>query len=261
MRVFIITMDDPVQTRDFIKYVIDNTQHEVIGLAQAQGDRMTIGKKRSKIGYLFALLAIMGLPYFLMNVAATVSDKIKKKLAKLGLVSDPSIAAYAEQKGIKTYRIKTPNSKKFKDELRSLKPDVIINQSQSIIKQELIDIPRLGIVNRHNALLPKNRGRLTPFWVLQKGESESGVSIHFVTEGIDAGDIIVQERYDVLPKDRFRSLVERNYAIAPKAMVKALDILATGQTEFMPNNDDEATYNTVPTFADAMVYRKRVGWF
>ena len=261
MRVFIITMDDPVQTRDFIKYVIDNTQHEIVGLAEAKGDRMTIGKNRSKVGYLFALMVIMGLPYFIQNVLVTISDKIKKKLAKFGMVKDPSIGVYAESKGINTFRIKTPNSKKFKEELRALNPDVIINQSQSIIKQDLIDIPKLGIVNRHNALLPKNRGRLTPFWVLKKNEKASGVSIHFVTEGIDAGEIIVQEEYALDPNDRFKSLVERNYKIAPIAMVKALDILASGQTEFLPNDDAEATYNTVPTLQDALIYRKRVGWF
>lgn len=261
MKVFIITMDDPVQTRDFIKYVIDNTQHEIVGLAEARGDRLTIGKNRSKIGYLFALMVIMGLPYFIQNVLVTISDKIKKKLAKFGLAKDPSIGSYAEAKGIKTFRIKTPNSKKFKEELKALEPDVVINQSQSIIKQDLIDIPRLGIVNRHNALLPKNRGRLTPFWVLNKGEKASGVSIHFVTEGIDAGDVIVQEEYALEANDRFKTLVNRNYKIAPVAMVKALDILAAGQTEFLPNDDAIATYNTVPTFKDALNYRKRVGWF
>jgi methionyl-tRNA formyltransferase len=45
----------------------------------------------------------------------------------------------------------------------------------------------IGVINRHNALLPKNRGRLTPFWVLYKGEKETGVSIHFIDEGIDSG--------------------------------------------------------------------------
>jgi len=58
-----------------------------------------------------------------------------------------------------------------------------------------LNIPKIGVLNRHNALLPKNRGRLTPFWVLYKGETETGVSIHFVTEDLDAGDIIVQKKF------------------------------------------------------------------
>lgn len=70
--------------------------------------------------------------------------------------------------------------------------DLIINQNQNILKKELLSIPKIGVINRHNALLPKNMGRLTPFWVLYKGEKVSGVSIHFVTEELNAGDIIVQ---------------------------------------------------------------------
>ena len=84
--------------------------------------------------------------------------------------------------GIKTFEIENPNSKKFLNEPRKLDPDIIINQSQSIIKEGLLQVPKIGVINRHNALLPKNRGRLTPFWVLYKGEKETGVSIHFVDE-------------------------------------------------------------------------------
>ena len=51
----------------------------------------------------------------------------------------------------------------FKKKLKAIEPDVIINQSQSIIKKPLLEIPKIGVLNRHNALLPKNRGRLTPF--------------------------------------------------------------------------------------------------
>src|SRR6056297_3998910 len=61
---------------------------------------------------------------------------------------------------------------------------------------------------RSGDLLPKNRGRLTPFWVLYKGEKETGVSIHFVTEGIDAGEIIVQKKFPITSKDTFNTIVK-----------------------------------------------------
>lgn len=255
MRIFIITMDDPVQTREFIKYIIDHKKDGIVGLAVSKGDRLTIGKQRSKFVYLISLLLIMGLPAFAKNSWITLADKIKKKFFKIGIGQDPSISAYAESLGIPVWNIKTPNSKKFQEELKALNPDIIINQSQSIIKKDLLDVPKIGVINRHNALLPKNRGRLTPFWVLYKQEKETGVSIHFVEEGIDSGDIIVQKKFSVTPKDTFSSIVKKNYEIAPKAMVEAIEILETGKYQLITNDDSLATYNTIPTLKEAWAYR------
>lgn len=256
MKIFIITMDDPVQTNDFIKSIIEDRLKDIVGLAVSKGDRLTIGKKKSKSVYLLSLLLIMGIPAFTKNSWVSISFKLKKKLAFYGIGKSPSIIEFANSKGIPTHEIKILNSSKFLDILRELKPDIIINQSQNIIKKELLSIPTIGVLNRHNALLPKNRGRLTPFWVLYKGEKETGVSIHFVTEGIDAGDIIVQEKYAVEKGDTFNSLVKKNYEIAPKAILKALDILENGMNKFISNDDSQATYNSIPTIRDAIQYRK-----
>lgn len=257
MRIFIITMDDPVQTRNLMKYIIDNRKSDIIGLAVPKGDRLTIGKNRSKFLYLISLLLIMGFPAFIKNSWITLTDKLQKKLAKKNLAKDPSIQAYARSQNIPVWEIKTPNSKKFREELKSLEPDLIINQSQSIIKKELLNIPRIGVLNRHNAMLPKNRGRLTPFWVLYKQEKETGVSIHFVEEGIDSGDIVVQKKFPITSKDTFKSIVKKNYELAPKAMVEAIEILEKGNYTLIENDDNQATYNTVPTLKEAWKYRLR----
>ncbi|MBP6650243.1 MAG: hypothetical protein KA281_11835 [Bacteroidia bacterium] len=256
MRIFIITMEDPVYTLPFIREIIDQRKQDIVGLATTRGDRMTIGKNRSRIVYLFSLLLIMGIPAFIRYAAITAGFKIRKKLATIfPFISSPSVLEYAKKKGIEVFDITTPNSKSFQEKLKTLKPDVIINQSQSIIKKELLNIPTKGVINRHNALLPKNRGRLTPFWVLFKREKETGVSIHFVEEGIDSGAIIVQERYAVHPSDTFNSLVKKNYEIAPKAMLKALTLMEAGNPVLLKNDDASATYNSVPTFKDAFHYR------
>ena len=105
--------------------------------------------------------------------------------------------------------------------------------------------------------MPKNRGRLTPFWVLYKGEKETSVSIHFVEEGVDSGDIVVQEKYPVSPKDTFNTVVKKNYQIAPVAMLKALDLLENGHKDFIPNDDSKATYNTTPSLKEAWEYRRK----
>jgi methionyl-tRNA formyltransferase len=248
-------MDDPVQTYDFIKKIIDVREGDIVGLAVPNGDRLTLSKGKSKNAYLISLLLIMGPFQFTKNALITISHKLKKKLSKIGIIKDPTILGYAESKGIEVKKIKSPNNKEFREYLQSLNLDIIINQSQSFIKKELLDIPKIGVLNRHNALLPKNRGRLTPFWVLYKGENETGVSIHFVEESLDSGDIIVQKKYRVSEKDTFNTLVKKNYSIASDAMLEALSILEKGDKNFIENFDQESTYNTTPSLKEAFRFR------
>lgn len=258
MRIFIITMDDPVYTLPFIREIIERRTSDIIGVATARGNRMTIGKKRSPLAYLIALLLIMGIVPFLRYAFITIHFRLRQKLSKwLPFISDPGILAFAQKKGIPVFEMVKVNSGEFLDTLRQLKPDVIIHQSQAFLKQPLLSIPAKGVLNRHNALLPKNRGRLTPFWVLLRDEKETGVSIHFVTEQIDAGDIVVQERFVVDEKETFHSLVQKNYKVAPVAMLRALERLESGNFTTIPNPDALATYNPVPTIRDAWNYRRK----
>ena len=259
MKIVILAMDDPLYTNRFIRQIIDARHDDIEGFVYVpKGNRMTLGKDKSKAAYIFSLLLIMGLFSFLSNSVITILHKIRINLSKkLPFIYSPLVIDYARGKNIKTFEIENPNSIKSLNILRELNPDIIINQSQSIIGEELLKIPAIGTINRHNALLPKNRGRLTPFWVLYKGEKKTGVSIHFVEKGIDSGDIIVQEKYDIDRKDTFGSLVKKNYKIAPKAMLKALDKLENGRKDYIPNDDGSSTYNTTPDLRHAVEYRIR----
>lgn len=257
MKIFIITMDDPVRTRSFISRIIESRSKNIIGVAVTPDSRLTLRKGKSKFLYIISLLLIMGPVHFSKNSIITVLHAIKKRLHSLGLIKDPTIAGYAAEHEIKVYKIKSPNNKNFLSMLKELAPDIVINQSQSILKKELLEIPKIGVLNRHNALLPKNRGRLTPFWVLFKEEKETGVSIHFVEEKMDSGKIVVQERYAVNKNDTFNTLVKKNYQIAPAAMLKAIDLLEQGFTDFIENSESSATYNSTPTLKEAYLYRKK----
>jgi folate-dependent phosphoribosylglycinamide formyltransferase PurN len=248
-------MNDPIHTYRFIKDIIDAKKDQIVGLAVPNGDRLTLAKGKSKYAYLVSLLLIMGPYHFINNALITALHKIKLKLSEYGLISDPSILGYAKKMGIPVKRIKTPNNNEFREYLNSLDLDIIINQSQSFIKKELLEIPRIGVLNRHNALLPKNRGRLTPFWVLYNKEKETGVSIHFVEESLDSGEIIVQKRFEVTSKDTFNTLVKKNYSIASKAMIEALNKLENGDNDFIHNDDNRASYNSTPLFQDAFAFR------
>lgn len=262
MKIFILSMDDPLYTIPFLKTVIDARAADICGVALVtKGDRLTVRRNQSKLAYLVALLVILGPIEYGRNVAKSLAHWVRGKLAaRFPRVRPSSLLDYAEVLSIRTFEVTNPNREDFLASLRELQPDVIINQSQSILKSELLSIPRLGTVNRHNALLPKNRGRLTPFWVKYKREPRTGVSIHFVDEKIDAGAIVVQKSFPVLKSDSISDIVRKNYEIAPDTMLEALDKLEKGDDNFLPNDDADATYNSIPTLRDAFRFRFGLSW-
>src|SRR5690625_2706586 len=193
MRIHIVTMDDPLFTLDFFEDIIKARYKDITGITVVKGGRLKIGKRRSKFVYLLSLLIIMGPVFFIQNTVKTTWYKLKKKFSTVvpGLQLN-TLESIAKQYNISIDYSDNPNSEGYLNLLKSREPDIIINQSQFILNDDFLKIPCIGVLNRHNALLPKNRGRLTPFWVLLKEEKETGVSIHFVEEGIDSGPIVVQ---------------------------------------------------------------------
>ena len=111
-----------------------------------------------------------------------------------------------------------------------------------------------AIITSTNMLLTSRRGKT--IILLTDGSNTAGP---FVDDGIDSGDIIVQEKFKVTKKDTFNSLVKKNYKIASDAMLKALDLLEKGNYKLIQNNDKFATYNSTPSLKDALKYRiKRI---
>lgn len=93
-----------------------------------------------------------------------------------------------------------PNEKKFIKIIRDLKPDLIITTYfDHIIKKDLIDIPKFGIINVHTALLPDYRGPFPALWPIIKGEKKIGVTVHYINnENLDVGPIIAQRELPVI---------------------------------------------------------------
>lgn len=252
-------MDDPIFTKKFISDIIVERKDDIVGLAVPVGDRLTLRKGKSKYAYIISLMLIMGPINFFKYSLTTILFQLKKLLYRKNILNDdPSIISFARFHGINAFRISSPNNNKFLNLLEKIKPDIIINQSQSILKSKLLSIPKIGVLNRHNALLPKNRGRLTPFWVIFHNEKSTGVSIHFVEEGIDSGDIVIQKEYLVEKNDTFNSIVKKNYEIASKAMLEALNVIESNKYKVNINDDKLATYNSTPTILDAIKYRIKI---
>jgi methionyl-tRNA formyltransferase len=255
MRIFITAMDEPYFMNPFIAKILKERQKDIIGLASSKGGRLTTRKKRLDISYAVTLLLITGLKNSIKIGNTSFLFWIQKKLGK-NVKKPMSIIRIAQQMKIPTWEVDSVNDAEFLAILEQLKPDLIINQAQEIVKPGFINIPPYGVLNRHSSLLPKNRGRLTPFWVLFRQEHETGVSIHFVTEEIDRGDIICQGKISVEKDDDFLTLTQKGYNVAADLMLSAIKKIESGTFDVLPNDPAKGNYNSIPTLHDALTYKK-----
>jgi methionyl-tRNA formyltransferase len=110
-----------------------------------------------------------------------------------------ALEIYASKPGIPFISI--PDSTKIlADWVRCLEPDlIVIYQMTSLLKKEIFSIPRFGAINLHPSFLPRYRGPNPWFWTYYNMETEGGVTIHFIDEGEDTGDIIYQSSFEIPP--------------------------------------------------------------
>jgi methionyl-tRNA formyltransferase len=127
-------------------------------------------------------------------------------------LDDPvrSISQFAEHAGIPATGSRRINSPEAIERVEKAKPDWIFSINNfRIIKETLLAIPSKGTVNFHNGPLPYYRGVHIPSWAIINGETEHGVSWHYVNAGIDTGDLVGQRRFEVGPEDTAASLMIR----------------------------------------------------
>ena len=133
------------------------------------------------------------------------------------------------------------NSNENIDWIRSLSPDIIFCFGWSnLIKKDLLNLSKMGVVGYHPALLPKNRGRHPLIWALALGLNDSGSTFFFMTEGADDGDILTKEKVEILYEDDAKSLYDKVSNIALRQIETFLPKLQNNSFETIKQNNDLA---------------------
>src|SRR5438477_4491076 len=129
------------------------------------------------------------------------------------------------------------------EELRALKPDVIVVAAYGqILPRDVLEIPRLACLNVHASLLPRWRGAAPIQAAIAAGDCETGITVMYMDEGLDTGDILLRRSVEILPNDTGRSLHDRLAQIAPEALLESLRLVAAGEAPRIPQDNARATY-------------------
>ncbi len=124
-----------------------------------------------------------------------------------------------------------------------LKPDMIITAAYGqIIPKALLDYPKLGCINVHASLLPKYRGGAPVHRSIINGDHMTGISIMYMTEKMDAGNIIKQERVPIYDDDNVGILYDRLSVIGASLLKKTLPFIIDKANDSIPQDESKVTY-------------------
>jgi methionyl-tRNA formyltransferase len=111
-----------------------------------------------------------------------------------------------------------------------------------ILPRSVLEIPSVGCLNLHASLLPRHRGAAPIQAAIVAGDRESGITVMYMAEGLDTGDILLQSRLDLQPNETGGSLHDRLGQIAPASLDEALTHLREGNAPRIPQDASAATY-------------------
>jgi len=152
--------------------------------------------------------------------------------------TDETLKNYAEQYGIAyLYPVKI-NSDEFFEIASGYNCQLFVSMSfNQIFRKRIMELPTLTTINCHAGKLPFYRGRNILNWALINDESEFGITVHFVDEGIDTGDILLQRTYPIVDSDNYASLLEVAFNKCAEILYDAIKTLQSGFYERIVQNE------------------------
>ena len=127
--------------------------------------------------------------------------------------------------------------------VRASEPDVIFSfYFRSLIPVAVLSLAARGAFNMHGSLLPSFRGRAPTNWAVLKGATETGATLHVMTERADAGAIVDQQAVPVLPDDTGRQVFDKVTVAAEQVLWRSLPAIVAGQLRFLPNDVERGSY-------------------
>lgn len=176
------------------------------------------------------------------QVEALITKPDSRKGRGMKLLS-PKIKIEANNRGLKVYQPECIKREDIFGVLNEIKPDLIVVVAfGQVIPKKILELPYYGCINVHASLLPKYRGAAPIHWAVINGENETGITTILMDEGIDTGDILLQEKVTISPTDTAGIIHDKLAILGSKVLVDTVEGLKSGTLERIKQNEKEATY-------------------
>jgi methionyl-tRNA formyltransferase len=173
-----------------------------------------------------------------------VVTEIDKPAGRHKEIAVPPMKLIAQEQGIPLFQpLSLKKNPKIHEQLKALNPDLVVVAAYGkFLPSETLNLAPNGCINVHPSLLPKYRGASPIQTALLNGDKKIGVSLILMDEGMDSGDIVAQDIFEVEPEEDFSLLAKRLALLSAEMLVKNIPAYLAGQLKLKVQNDDKATY-------------------
>lgn len=176
------------------------------------------------------------------GICAVITREDKPR-GRGNVMTPTEVKALALEHSIPVYTPKTLRDEAFSEILEKHRPEMIVVVAYGkILPPSVIDFPKYGCINLHVSLLPKYRGAAPMQRAIMEGESETGVTVMYMAEGLDTGDIVSVKKFPILPEDDFEAIHDRSAEIGGRLLSETIEKIYNGTAERTKQDDSLATY-------------------
>ena len=159
------------------------------------------------------------------------------------VLTPPPVKVEALKNGIPVFQPEKIRQEEELAKILSLQPDLIVTAAfGQILPKKLLDAPKLGCINVHASLLPELRGGAPIHYAIMQGKKKTGVTIMYMVEKLDAGDMLTSVEVPITENDNVGTLHEKLSAAGSNLLSETLPLLLAGRLTPKPQNEAEATF-------------------
>ncbi|SDB97970.1 methionyl-tRNA formyltransferase [Melghirimyces thermohalophilus] len=159
------------------------------------------------------------------------------------VMTPPPVKEVAQELGIPVFQPEKLRKPENVQQVVDLNPDLIVTAAYGqILPREVLEVPRYGCINVHASLLPKYRGGAPIHHALIRGEKKTGVTIMYMVEALDAGDMLAQQAIPIERDDDVSSLHDKLARVGAELLAKTVPPLLKGEIEATPQEEDQVTF-------------------
>ncbi len=186
------------------------------------------------------------------NIIAVITNPDRPKGRGMKMISSP-VKEFAVEKNIPV--LQPEKIREIKDTLVQLNPDLFcVVAYGKILPKDILDIPKKGSINVHGSLLPKYRGAAPIQWSVLNGDKKTGITTMYMDEGMDTGDMILQEEVEIGENETTGELWERLSKIGANLLVETLKKIENGTA---PRKKQPSDFTMAPMLNKEMA---RIDW-
>lgn len=259
MNIILVTQKEPFYLRFFFKKfleIYDKNKINILGVVIQPPFN-----DKDKLNTMMKAITFYGFPGFLyMFGKFSILSLLSLLESNLKLPFNASIESICNRHNIPILPFKSVNSTNFINFIIKNEVELIVSVAASeIFRKKILNTPKFGCINIHSGPLPKYRGMMPNFWTLFNKEKYAYVTIHKMNRKLDDGPIILQDKFPLPEIISYNQLLKLSKEFSAELLTKALDLIDSGNVNYLPNDSKLASYYSFPTKKDMKEFKRKGG--